>query len=95
MPMPRKPGPPKWQVLIRVPQDVAEHLESKASNKGYPSLPVFLTETHCPASQDVDEERCRPSEGWRAMTRFEAAVMTAFAGILIGDFADFHEYAEQ
>ena len=28
------------------------------------------------------------------MTRREAAVITAFTGILIGSFSDFHEYAE-
>jgi hypothetical protein len=29
------------------------------------------------------------------MTKHEAAVMTAFTGILIGDFGDFHTYAEK
>jgi hypothetical protein len=29
------------------------------------------------------------------MTKHEAAVMTAFTGILIGDFGDFHAYAEE
>lgn len=29
------------------------------------------------------------------MTRQEAAIVTAYTGICIGDFSDFHEYAEK
>jgi hypothetical protein len=44
MPMPRKPSPPKRQVLIRLFETSAEFLEAKAEAKGYPSLPAYLTD---------------------------------------------------
>jgi hypothetical protein len=33
--------------------------------------------------------------GGYIMTKHEAAVMTAFTGILIGSFSDFHDYTEK
>jgi hypothetical protein len=42
--MPRKPGPPKRQVLIRLLETSAEYLEAKAEVKGYPSLPAYLSD---------------------------------------------------
>jgi hypothetical protein len=42
--MPRKPGPPKRQVLIRILETTAEFLEAKAEEKGYPSLPAYLSD---------------------------------------------------
>jgi len=29
------------------------------------------------------------------MTKREAAIVTAYTGVLVGDFSDFHEYAEE
>lgn len=29
------------------------------------------------------------------MTKYEAAVVTAYTGFMLGDFSDFHEYAEK
>jgi hypothetical protein len=42
--MPRKPGPKKRQVLIRLLDTTAEYLETKAESKGYPSLPAYLSD---------------------------------------------------
>jgi hypothetical protein len=42
--MPRKPGPQKRQVLIRLLETSAEYLEKKAEAKGYPSLPAYLAD---------------------------------------------------
>jgi hypothetical protein len=42
--MPRKPGPAKRQVLIRLLESTAQHLEAKAAEKGYPSLPAYLAD---------------------------------------------------
>lgn len=42
--MPRTAGPPKRQVLIRLPVDLADRLENEASERGYASLPAYLTQ---------------------------------------------------
>jgi hypothetical protein len=44
MAMPRKPGPKKRQVLIRLQETTANALETQAIEKGYRSLPSHLAD---------------------------------------------------
>ena len=45
MAMPRKAGPPKRQVLIRLLETTAQKLEELAKAKGFESLPAYLADS--------------------------------------------------